>query len=143
MKGLAKEFRGNSCHQAHFVKLSAEDSDACREWAEVGFYLEDGDHRKVAPVARRYIAISQDSEVESDPAPDSFVFVRDSSLRVRSIQNDKQLFVILIPASFGKLRRLRINSAKNLASTSESWFTAKIFSRLQSGPPFHPPAMGG
>jgi hypothetical protein len=62
-----------------------------------------------------------DSEVESDLAPDSFVFVRDSSLRVRSVQNDKQVAVILSdsvailsPSSFGKLRRLRVNSANNL-----------------------------
>lgn len=38
-------------------KLATEEADAYREWAEVEFYPEDGDHRKVGPVARRYIAI--------------------------------------------------------------------------------------
>lgn len=38
-------------------KPGSEESDAYREWAEVEFFPDDGDHRKVGPVARRYIAI--------------------------------------------------------------------------------------
>jgi hypothetical protein len=39
--------------------------------------------------------INPDSEVEGSLIPDSFVFLQDSSLRFRSVQNDKQVVVIL------------------------------------------------
>jgi hypothetical protein len=41
------------------------------------------------------LCISPDSEVEGSLIPDSFVFLQDSSLRFRSVQNDKQVVVIL------------------------------------------------
>jgi len=38
-------------------KMYDEESDAVRQWAEVEFFPNDGDHRKAGPVARRYLAI--------------------------------------------------------------------------------------
>lgn len=38
-------------------KTITEETDAVRQWAEVAFCPDDGDHRKEGPVARRYLAI--------------------------------------------------------------------------------------
>jgi len=38
-------------------KLLAEEASAYRQWTEIAFCPDDGDHRKVGPVARRYLAI--------------------------------------------------------------------------------------
>jgi hypothetical protein len=38
-------------------KLIEENAEATREWAEVAYCPDDGDHRKDGPVARRYLAI--------------------------------------------------------------------------------------
>lgn len=38
-------------------KTINEETDAVRQWAEVEFCPDDGDHRKEGPVARRYLAI--------------------------------------------------------------------------------------
>jgi hypothetical protein len=55
--------------------------------------------------------INPDSEVEGSLIPDSFVFLQDSSLRFRSVQNDKQVVVIqALHCVQGKLREeSRIN----------------------------------
>jgi hypothetical protein len=37
--------------------LEREEGDALRQWAEVVFVPEDGEHRKDAPCVRRYLAI--------------------------------------------------------------------------------------
>jgi hypothetical protein len=78
------------------------------------------------------VTIIPDSEVEGVLVADGFVFIQDFPLCVRSVQNDRQVavilndsVVILSPSSFGKLRRLRVNSAKDHAFffASSKWMT--------------------
>jgi hypothetical protein len=57
--------------------------------------IYDNANRILSPLARGDRGFNPNSEVEGSLIPDSFVFLQDSSLRFRSVQNDKQVVVIL------------------------------------------------